>query len=32
MWPVAETKVGAVTDEIKDLVKNVEKLVQKELN
>ena len=31
MWPVAETKVGAVTDEMEDLIKNVEKLVSKEL-
>lgn len=31
MWPAAEARIDAVTDEMKKLVKDVEKLVQKEL-
>lgn len=31
MWPTAETRIPMVVDEMKDLVKDVEKLVQKEL-
>lgn len=31
MWPAAEAKVGAVTDEMRELIKDVEKLVSKEL-
>lgn len=31
MWPSAEARIDAVTDEMKKLVRDVEKLVQKEL-
>lgn len=31
MWPAAEAKIGPVTEEMKRLVEDVEKLVQKEL-
>lgn len=31
MWPSAESRIGDVTDEMKKLAKDVEKLVQKEL-